>query len=378
MSSFVDFAKTAGGGSVIGAASGSILSGVSSALQARKQYQRQKKLMRMQQEYQTKERESSQTWQERMWNLQNLYNSPKNQMQLLEDGGLSPDLMYSKHGVSAAMGLPSSTNSGAPSVPTPAGEASSIDAADHFSNAALKAAQARNLYADTKKKETETDYTNILADHEGKKIMLTGSQIDFTNEQKEYVKAKTAAAFVEADKLRSAIQVDNSIVALNNNQLRELLDTFKDRFNQIRLSNRSLELQNKLSKSELDHYEEFIESTIELINDQALAAQQSGKSLMLQNLELQKIQEARFRIKSKMGDVDSDYYDIMTNLTLAYMTGDTEMIQKQAELLQRFGAWKTVTDPIISALGIATGAYVGARTARAQPKNNRLPIGFNK
>lgn len=378
MSSLVDFAKTSGGGSVVGAATGSILGGVSSALQARKQFQRQKKLMKMQQEYQTKERQSSQTWQERMWNLQNLYNSPKNQMQLLEDGGLSPDLMYAHHGVSAAMGVPAATSSGAPSVPTPAGEASSIAAADHLSNAALKSAQARNLYADTKKKETETEYTNILADHEGKKIMLTGSQIDFTVEQKEYVKAKTEAALVEADKLRSAIQVDNSIVALNNYQLRELQETFKDRFEQIRLSNRSLELHNKLSKSELDHYEEFMESTIQLINDQALAAQQSGVSLMLQNLELRKIQEARSRIKAKMGDVDSDYYDVMTNLTIAYMTGDTEMIQKQAELLQRFGAWKAVTDPIISALGIAAGAYVGARTARAQPKNNRPPIGFNK
>ena len=55
-------------------------------------------------------------WQEKMWNMQNQYNSPQAQMQRLKSAGLNPDLMYSQGttGIAQGIGEPSQATMQAP------------------------------------------------------------------------------------------------------------------------------------------------------------------------------------------------------------------------------------------------------------------------
>lgn len=373
--SWTDSMKSA----AVGAATGGVIGAASSVASGLIANSQQKKLLKMQQDFQRSEREASQRWQEDQWRAQTLYNSPVATMNRLREAGLSPDQVYQNGSISAMMSseMPSAPSSSAPSVPTPAGTGSFNQAAEQATNVAKNVAEVKNIEANTRKQQEETEYLNELIEHEGKKMMLTGEQIEFTKEQKEYCKAKTQSAFAEAAKFRSAIEVDGSIVALNQQQLYEWKQTFKDRMSLLRLNNRSIDLSNRLTEKELNAFEEMFEATIELMNDQAYEAQQRGAQLGLQNLDIRRIQEAQAKIKSKYLGGESSFYDVMAQLTLAHAIGDTEGVQKATELLQRFGAWKAVMDPIIQAVGIATGAYIGARTPKVIPKSNTGPIGFH-
>lgn len=360
-----------------GAATGGIVGAASSVASGLLANRQQKKLLKMQQDFQRSEREASQRWQEDQWRAQTLYNSPIATMNRLREAGLSPDMMYQNGSISAMMSseMPSAPSGSAPSVPTPAGTGSFNQAAEQVTDVAKTVAEVKNIEANTRKQEKETEQLNMLIEHEGVKIMLTGEQLDFTKEQKELCKAKVQTEFAQAAKFRSAIEVDGTIAALNKQQLYECKQTFKDRFEQLRLNNRSTDLHNRLTEKELNAFEEFMEATIDLMNDQAFEAQQQGKALSLANIDTQRIQEARSKIKAKYLGGESSFYDVMAQTTLALMIGDVETVQEQLELLKGYGAWTAITDPIATVLGAAAGAYVGARTNKA-PIKPQGKIGF--
>lgn len=78
---------------------GGIFSGSSS-------YRNQKKLLRQQNEYNTAAAELAYQRNLDMWNRQNAYNSPKEQMQRLRDAGLNPNLMYGQGNTGNASSAP--------------------------------------------------------------------------------------------------------------------------------------------------------------------------------------------------------------------------------------------------------------------------------
>lgn len=63
-----------------------------------------KKAQQRQNRYNKKEAELAYQRQQEMWNLQNQYNSPANQMRLMTEAGLNPNLMYGGAGASSAAG----------------------------------------------------------------------------------------------------------------------------------------------------------------------------------------------------------------------------------------------------------------------------------
>lgn len=109
-----------------------------------------------------------------MWNKQNEYNLPTNQMQRLRDAGINPHLAYSN-------GQPMNT-SNAPASPTgigsmPQGIAPQMNIGEVF-NALLTSAQVKNMNAQTEKtlaekKEVESRTVGIDKDNEIKTIELT-------------------------------------------------------------------------------------------------------------------------------------------------------------------------------------------------------------
>lgn len=99
----------------------------------------------------------------KLWNMQNKYDLPSAQKQRLIDAGLNPDLMYSGKGVSPSPNLQAAVAGSASSGSLPGYGG----VAEAFNQGRLLDAQIRNIDADTKKKESETEgqgYTNdILA-----------------------------------------------------------------------------------------------------------------------------------------------------------------------------------------------------------------------
>jgi hypothetical protein len=125
-------------------------------------------------EFQERENQINRQFAVDMWNKQNEYNLPTNQMQRLRDAGINPHLAYSQ-------GQPMNT-SNAPASPTgigsmPQGVAPQMNIGEVF-NALLTSAQVKNMNAQTEKtlaekKEVESRTVGIDKDNEIKTIELT-------------------------------------------------------------------------------------------------------------------------------------------------------------------------------------------------------------
>ena len=114
-------------------------------------------------------------WNAHMWEKNNEYNSPVEQMRRLRAAGLNPDLMYGSP--SSAVGSSSSPAQGSNPIPK---QAPQIDPT-MFAQLSLLKAQQRNIEADTNKKEAETKglgFTNITLQEaaEKSKLFLDGLQ----------------------------------------------------------------------------------------------------------------------------------------------------------------------------------------------------------
>lgn len=324
----------------------------------------------MQQKYQTSEREASQAWQKMMLDYINSYNSPVAVMGRLNEAGLSPDLMYGQNGVSAMMSgsVPGSTNGSAPSVPTPAGEASSMQSSAALGDAAFRAAQISNMKEDTNVKKAEQANLKSLTAINGVELTLKGKYLDISDQQLKNMQIEYDQFANKIKEIQSVVAMNQSVEALNRQELYEAKQTFKSRFAQIEYENAQLDVRVKMDKETLRSLGEFIEAQIDLMNDQAFAAQQQGKGLSLQNIDLQKMQEAqrRFRMKNAAGD-QLTYYDVATSMYIAQMTGNTAMLNRQIELLNSYGGYQAVMEPLSNIVSSMLGAYVGARTSKATP-----------
>lgn len=106
-------------GASIGAG-GSILSSQSSRLDQKDLNAQNLAFAREQMQYQSEEADKARSWQEKMWNEQNRYNSPSNQLKLMREAGINPNLFdTSVIGASSAGSSPSPSSIGAPSLVNP-------------------------------------------------------------------------------------------------------------------------------------------------------------------------------------------------------------------------------------------------------------------
>lgn len=106
-------------GSIVSAA-GSIVSGLTGAAATTGANQMSKEIAGQNRVWQSHENQLNRNWEEKMWNAQNLYNSPSAMMQRYKEAGLNPYLVQ-KDG-SSAIGSASSSGTpsmvGAPSMPS--------------------------------------------------------------------------------------------------------------------------------------------------------------------------------------------------------------------------------------------------------------------
>uniref|UniRef100_A0AAU8BA33 DNA pilot protein n=1 Tax=Dulem virus 208 TaxID=3145685 RepID=A0AAU8BA33_9VIRU len=183
-------------------------------------------------EFQREENEKSRQFSLDMWNRQNEYNLPTNQMSRLRDAGINPHLAYSN-------GAPMNT-SNAPASPTgigslPPGEASKLNLGEIF-NAILVKSQVKNIDADTAKKQAEKEQveaqtTGIGKDNQLKDIDLTYkekqivSQLGMTEQQVKESQSRIETAMTQNEKVKQEIDNLKSSKKLTEQQTQNLVKT---------------------------------------------------------------------------------------------------------------------------------------------------------
>jgi hypothetical protein len=101
-------------GGILGGIASSVFGNLGNQISAAQQYRYQKRLMEQQNKYNTQAADIAYARMNEMWNKENEYNLPTNQMARFKDAGLNPNLIYGQSNPSAGFSsAPSSSVSGA-------------------------------------------------------------------------------------------------------------------------------------------------------------------------------------------------------------------------------------------------------------------------
>lgn len=211
-------------------------------------------------------------WQEKMWNMQNQYNSPQAQMQRLKSAGLNPDLMYSQGTTGIAQGI------------------------SEPSQATMQAPQLQGL-------DTSSLVQSIQNEH------LLQGQLDLLRSQKDNVDADTHGK-----------DVDNQ-----NKQLGYDLQFDEARY-------RIRRMQSDIDKQTQDIQESM--ARVGLINAQVIKTQQEASNLLQEYLFNQETWNDRVKeIQSRthLNEANARYLAKQTQLVALQMIGQ----QTQNEILRK-------------------------------------------
>ena len=118
---------------------------------------------RLNRQFQREENQKARDYNTQMWEKNNAYNDPSQQMERLKNAGINPHLAYSQGGVTNTSSSPASSNASS----MPEGRAPQLDV-NAMLNARLVGEQINNIKADTAKKQAEAQ--NIGTDTEGKTL----------------------------------------------------------------------------------------------------------------------------------------------------------------------------------------------------------------
>lgn len=154
----------------------------------------------------------------KLWNMHNKYDLPSAQKQRLIDAGLNPDLMYSGKGVSPSPNLQAAV-AGSPSSGSLPGYGGVAEA---FNQGRLLDAQIRNIDADTKKKESETEgqgYQNeILKTDASFEVALKSGEIHVLGVQASLGESQIDINKETVPKIRQdVINLQKSVEVMNQN-----------------------------------------------------------------------------------------------------------------------------------------------------------------
>lgn len=208
---------------------------------------------------QKQEAEAQRRWNERMWTLNNRYNSPSAQMQRLRDAGLNPDLMYSQGNVG---------NSNAPAEGYQQPDMSAIGTKPTIGSMIqqglqndILSAQAENIKADTANKQADTDKkgaeTDILLSDAKFRDALNQNQLDLGASTIDLNSSQMNLNDFQINKLRSECKkIDAETYVLN------------ERIGEIRAS-----IQNMEADAALKRIEAALATPLARAKINALAAQ---------------------------------------------------------------------------------------------------------
>lgn len=283
-------------------------------------------------------------WNERMWHMNNEYNTPTNQIKRLKEAGLNPDLMY---------GNPSQGTSSAPAqgtAPSHAEAFQSLGFGDMFSNAQqfmmqkkandaqikLMNSQAEQMDVDTqlKKKDLGTydkrfELVKQAAEDSSKKIM---SEIEVN--QQSIIESAGRVALLAAQEKMTLEQAATEVV--NRAFLQE---SFQDRLEQIRL-------QNKLTKAEAAKANKMIRLIAEQILTEQARQINITEDTNLKNIQgLATLQQMNLDLSSLRARIEKEF---------AGLVG----VDDDGNLISESGSFRSSVYGVTSYIGVILSSLV--------------------
>lgn len=274
-------------GTAIGAIGGAAISAIGNFFSGRRNQRLQRELWEKEAAFSREERLQQQAWIERMNRETNAYNSPSNQMELLKEAGLNPDLAYSN------------LSSAAANSPSPAQQAQTPAAGNYLpvnpfapvgealSGLSMQKAQIDALKAGTNKTNKEArqlDITNeALPDQLRVELLnarkageISDKQLEKMNEEIAQMQA-TTNSILESIKL---IQVD---VASKQDELdyRPIQRAMESEEFQSRM--RAFQMKYDLDKQQFEHLQKMLPR---LLSEKDLSIQSLSNQVWLQTQEI--------------------------------------------------------------------------------------------
>lgn len=274
-------------GTAVGAIGGAAISAIGNFFSGRRNQRAQRELWEKEAAFSREERLQQQDWIERMNRETNAYNSPSNQMKLLKEAGLNPDLAYS------------SLSSAAANAPAPAQQAQTPAAGNYLpvnpfapvgealSGLSMQKAQIDALKAGTNKTNKEAkqlDITNealpdqlrVELSNARKAGKISDKQLEKMNEEIAQMQA-TTTSILENIKL---IQVD---VASKQDELdyRPIQRAMDSEEFQSRM--RAFQMKYDLDKQQFEHLQKMLPR---LLAEKDLSIQSLSNQVWLQIQEI--------------------------------------------------------------------------------------------
>lgn len=181
-------------------------------------------------EYNRRQQERQNKWNLQMWNLQNQYNSPLEQMKRLRSAGLSPDMMYGAN--SQNMGNASSTAQGTNPIPA---QAPQIDPMMFQQIELMKAQKYKTLM-----EGDNVDKQNKILDETGLRKAM--AEVGYTEQQIKESMEKVNLMHDQQDQIKKNIQVMDE----NINMIKEKVKEVQANVNKLNLESMNLEELSKI------------------------------------------------------------------------------------------------------------------------------------
>lgn len=230
-------------------------------------------------------------WQEKMWNMQNQYNSPQAQMQRLKAAGLNPDLMYSQGTTGIAQGIsePSQATMQAPQLQGL--DTSSLVQSiqnEHLMEGQLDLlrSQKNNVDADTHGKDIDNQNKQLGYDlqFEEARYRMRRMQSDIDKQTQDIQESMARVGLINAQNIKTQQEASNLLQEYLFNQ-----ETWDDRVKEIQsrihvneataryyvkqsqlvaLQMIGQETQNEILRKECNSYEQRLSKELRAMDDQ--------------------------------------------------------------------------------------------------------------
>nr|QJB21194.1 MAG: DNA pilot protein [Microvirus sp.] len=293
--------------------------------------------------WQSKENQKARDYNTMMWEKNNAYNDPSQQMARLKNAGINPHLAYSQGGVTNSSTSPASSNASS----MPEGRAPQLDV-NAMLNARLIGEQINNIKADTLKKEAEAK--NIGTDTEAKTLQNGITTKELENWQTTYD--------AEMSFKKSATSVNYSNIQVNDKKIEvsdmDIKRTTQEITNLVTTNSKlEAEINSIVQKTNLDAQQTknliatmgLIKAQIDNYNAQSSLARETAKnqSFIRSNIASEIANKGQLYQSMRRSNAIGEKYDYSDRIlnydtnarALQQMIEKTLQIQKQNNLIDK-------------------------------------------
>ena len=293
--------------------------------------------------FQERENQKARDYNTLMWEKNNAYNDPTQQMARLKNAGINPHLAYSQGGVTNISSSPASSNASS----MPEGRAPQLDV-NAMLNARLVGEQINNIKADTMKKEAEA--RNIGTDTEGKTLQNGITTKVLENWQNTYE--------AEMSFKKSATSVNYSNIQVNDKKIEvsdmDIKRTTQEITNLVTTNSKlEAEINSIVQRTNLDAQQTknlvatlgLIKAQIDNYNAQSSLARETAKnqSYIRSNISADTANKGQLYNSMRRSNAIGDKYDYSDRIlnydtnarALQQLIEKTLQIQKQNNLIDK-------------------------------------------